>query len=157
MSGKKNTAPKRYNPLHILCCNGWIWLSYEKDYLSTTDDLSQYKAEFLGRAYSSTVVALVAEHTDHLQLNGHYGVMWLEAIYENERNGCLSYEDMVDMQSAIIHAEENLLRIGMPFVPDYDFHGSNVANKKRRNDKNRRMYNMDEVEKKAWEREEKNR
>lgn len=138
----------KYDPLHILSCNGWKWLCYEKDYISTTDDYTQYAADFLGHMYSSTVVAIVATNPDHLDLNGHYGVIWLEAVYENERNGCLSYEDMEDMQSAIIIAEENLLRIGMPFCPDYKFHGKNVANKKRRNDKLRRLYNMAELEEK---------
>ena len=137
---------KRFDVLHILSRNGWEWLSYESEYLSTTDTLYQYKAEFLGREYSSTVVALVSDHPDHLELDGHYGVMWLEAIYECDRDGCLSYHDMKDMQQAIIYAEDNLLKIGMPFTPDYRFHGKNAANKKRRNDKLRRLYNLDEIE-----------
>lgn len=138
---------KKFNPLHILSSNGWKWIHYEKDLLSMADDLDQYKADFLGRWYSSTVVALVATNTDHLDLDGHYGVMWLEAVYENERDGCYSFGDMEDMQCAIIKAEENLLRIGMPFTPDYRFHGKNVANKKRRNEKLRRIYQMEELEK----------
>ena len=137
---------KRFDVLYILSRNGWEWLSYESEYLSTTDTLYQYKAEFLGREYSSTVVALVAAHPDHLNLDGHYGVMWLEAIYECDRDGCLSYHDMKDMQQAIIYAEDNLLKIGMPFTPDYRFHGKNAANKKRRNDKLRRLYNLAEIE-----------
>ena len=137
---------KRFDVLHILSRNGWEWLSYESEYLSTTDTLYQYKAEFLGREYSSTVVALVSAHPDHLELDGHYGVMWLEAIYECDRDGCLSYHDMKDMQQAIIYAEDNLLKIGMPFTPDYRFHGKNAANKKRRNDKLRRLYNLAEIE-----------
>ena len=137
---------KRFDVLYILSRNGWEWLSYESEYLSTTDTLYQYKAEFLGREYSSTVVALVAAHPDHLNLDGHYGVMWLEAIYECDRDGCLSYHDMEDMQRAIIYAEDNLLKIGMPFTPDYRFHGKNAANKKRRNDKLRRLYNLAEIE-----------
>ena len=137
---------ERFNVLKILSRNGWEWLSYEEEYLSTTDTLYQYKAVFLGAGYSSTVVALISDRPDHLKLDGHYGVMWLEAIYENERDGCLSYEDMEDMQTAIIFAEENLLRIGMPFTPDYKFHGKNTANKKRRNDQLRRLYRLEEKE-----------
>ena len=72
--------------------------------------------------------------------------MWLEAIYECERNWCLSYNDIEDMQEAIIHAEENLLKIGMPFIKDYKFHGKNAANKSRRNEKLRRMYKLTEKE-----------
>jgi hypothetical protein len=50
------------------------------------------------------------------------------------------------MIQAIINAEENLLTIGMPFTKDYQFHGKNVANKIRRNNRLRRMYNLDEKE-----------
>ena len=139
---------QKFNPLRILSSNGWIWLCYEKDHLSITEELDQYKADFLGNDYHSTVVALVSTHKKHLAFDGTYGVMWLEAVYENERNGCLSYGDMEDMQSAIVLAEENLLRIGMPFTPDYRFHGKNTANKKRRNDKLRRLYNLDDLERK---------
>lgn len=139
----------KYDPLRILCSNGWKWLCYENDMLSTSTDYTQYSAEFLGRSYSSTVVAIISTNPDHLNLDGHYGVLWLEAIYENERDGCLSYDDMEDMQSAISVAEENLLRIGMPFTPDYVFHSRNKANMKRRNDALRRKYKMDELEKQA--------
>lgn len=145
---------KRYYPLRILTGNAWKWLHYDKDKLSTTDEYTQYAAEFLGNIYSSTVVAIISDQADHLDLNGHYGVLWLEAIYENERNGCFSYGDLEDMQSAIVVAEENLLRIGMPFVPDYIFHGRNKANNKRRNDKLRKMYNLEEKEKADWEKRE---
>ena len=143
---------KKYDPLHILCGNGWRWLCYEKDLLSTTTEYTQYAADFLGQSYSSTVVAIISNIPEHLNLDGHYGVLWLEAIYENEREGCLSYEDMKDMQSAICVAEENLLRIGMPFTPDYEFHSRNKANMRRRNDALRRLYNMDEIEERDYER-----
>lgn len=139
-------SDKNFNVLHILSRNGWEWLCYEKDMLSTSTEYTQYKAVFLGNAYSSTVVAIISNIPDHLSLDGHYGVLWLEAIYENDREGCLSFDDMKDMQQAIIYAEENLLKIGMPFVPDYEFHGRNAANKKRRNDKLRRIYDMERLE-----------
>lgn len=142
---------KRFNVLHILEYNGWKWLHYNDELLSTTTEYTQYKADFLGCFYSSTVVAIVADLPEHLELDGHYGVLWLEAIYENERDGCLSYNDMVDMQCAISHAENNLLSIGMPFVPDYKFHDKNHANMKRKNDKLRRLYGLEELEKKEWE------
>ncbi len=136
----------KYDPLHILCSNGWVWLCCGEDFLSNTDELDQYKAEFLGASYSSTVVALVSRLPDHLKLDGHYGIMWLEAVYEIDRNNCYAYDDMEDMQCAIIKAEENLLKIGMPFTQDYCFHGKNIANKKRRNDKLRRLYKLAELE-----------
>lgn len=146
------TKGKRFIPLHILSRNGWEWVTYEKDYLSTTDDLCQYKTQILGDSYHSTVIALVSEAPCHLDLDGCYGVMWLEAKYECERNGCLSWDDMADMQQAIIYAEENLLRIGMPFTEDYEFHGKNTANKRRRNAKLRKDYNLAEKEQKDNER-----
>lgn len=137
---------KRYEPLHILCHNGWKWLCYDKDKISTTTEYDQYSAEFLGNSYSSTVVAIVSTIPEHLNLDGHYGVLWLEAVYENERDGCLSWNDMEDMMCAIKNAEENLLMCGMPFTPGYCFHGRNKANMKRRNEKLRRLYNLEEKE-----------
>ena len=139
--------PKTYKPLYILCHNGWKWLRYDKDMISTTTEYDQYAAEFLGSAYSSTVVAIISTIPEHLNLDGHYGVLWLEAVYENERDGCLSWGDMEDMMCAIECAEENLLMCGMPFTPDYCFHGRNKANMKRRNEKLRRLYNLEEKEK----------
>ena len=135
-----------WNPLHILSSNGWKWLHYEKDRLSTTDEYAQFAMDILGDMYHSTVVAIVSEHPQDLDLDGHYGILWLEAVYECNRKGCLSYDDMEDMQAAIILAEENLLKIGMPFTPGYRFHGGNIANKKRRNDKLRRIYTLEEIE-----------
>lgn len=140
------TKDKRYEPLHILCHNGWKWLCYDKDKISTTTEYDQYSAEFLGNSYSSTVVAIVSNIPEHLILDGHYGVLWLEAVYENERDGCLSWNDMEDMMCAIKNAEENLLMCGMPFIPGYCFHGRNKANMKRRNEKLRRLYNLEEKE-----------
>ena len=143
---------KDFDVLHILSRNGWKWLSYESEYISTTTEYLQYAAEFLGSSYSSTVVAIISGHPDHLNLDGHYGVLWLEAVYENEREGCLSYEDMEDMQQAIIYAEENLLRIGMPFTEDYRFHGNDKTGKAKQNKKLRESYNLEEIEKRDLER-----
>ena len=142
---------KRYEPLHILCHNGWKWLCYDDDKLSITTEYEQYAAEFLGDSYSSTVVAIISQRPEHLDLDGHYGVLWLEAVYENDRNGCLSWGDMEDMMCAIECAEENLLMCGMPFTPGYDFHGRNKANMKRRNDKLRRLYNLAEIEERDYQ------
>lgn len=139
-------AIAEYHPLEILSHNGWEWLAYSSDEISITHELYQYKSVILGASYSSTIVALVSDHPDQLNYDGHYGILWLEARYENERNECYSFEDMEDMQTAIIFAEANLLKIGMPFTPTYCFHGKDVANKKRRNDKLRRLYRLKEKE-----------
>lgn len=139
--------PIRYKPLWILCCNGWEWHHYNTDWLIKMDDseeYGQYTLKILGHSYDTTVRAVVAEHSKHLVIDGHYGVLWLDAAkYENDP----PYEEnaLTDMITAIKFAEDNLLTIGMPFTPDYRFHG-NVANKRRRNEKLRRLYNLEELE-----------
>lgn len=138
---------KPFDTLRILTGNAWEWLCYNKDKLSTTDEYTQYKATFLGNSYSSTIIAVISDLPDHLQLDGHYGVLWLEAIYEYDR--AHSYDELADMQSAIIVAERNLLRIGMPFTKDYKFHGKDAANMKRRNEKLRRVYDLEEKERRG--------
>lgn len=139
---------KKYNSLHILCQNGWEWHSYNTDWLIKMDDCEdyfQYTLDVLGHSYVTTVRAVVAAHTKHLDINGHLGVLWLDAAkYECEP----PYEEhaLTDMLTAIEYAENNLLKIGMPFTPDYKFHG-NAANKRRKNEKLRKMYNLEELEK----------
>lgn len=135
---------KPFNTLRIMTGNAWEWLCYDKDKLSEADEYTQYKAVFLGNTYSSTVIAIISDLPDHLQADGHYGVLWLEAIYEYNR--AHTYDELRDMQSAIMIAEKNLLTIGMPFTKDYRFHGRNAANMKRRNERLRRLYNLDEKE-----------
>ena len=137
---------KAYYPLHILCINGWKWHSYNSDPLiqmDDSDDYAQYTLKVLGE-YETTVRAVVAQHSKHLCINGHYGVLWLDAVdYECQR----PYSDhaLIDMLFALELAEENLLKIGMPFAPDYRFHG-NKANRKRRNEKLRRLYDLERKE-----------
>lgn len=144
---------KRYDSLHIMCSNGWEWHTYNTDWLIKMDDSEeyiQYTLDILGHSYNTTVRAVVASHSKHLVLDGHYGVLWLDAAkYENDP----PYDEhaLTDMLRAIELAEDNLLAIGMPFTPDYQFHGRNKANKKRRNDKLRRMYDLDEKERKDSE------
>lgn len=139
---------KDFNVLHILGRNGWDWLSYDSEKLGVTKEYTQYAADFIGKDYKSKIVAIISAFPKELDLDGHYGVLWLEAVYENTRDGCFSYNDMLDMQQAIIYAEENLLKIGMPFTENYKFHGKNIANKIRRNKKLRELYNLEELEKK---------
>lgn len=141
---------KEYNPLRILSENGWEWKSFESDKPSTSTEFCQYTMRILGNSFSSTVVAIVSQYSEHLSLDGHYGVLWLEAKYECDRNGYLSWGDIEDMMCAIESAEENLLTIGMPFTKDYEFHGRNKANMKRRNEKLRKMYGLAEKERNDW-------
>lgn len=138
----------KYHPLSILCQNGWEWHQYNTDWLikmDDTEDYHQYTLTVLGHSYHTIVRAVVAAHSKHLRCDGHYGVLWLDAAkYENNP----PYEEnaLTDMLTAIEYAEDNLLKIGMPFIPDYRWHG-NAYNKRRRNEKLRRLYNLDELEK----------
>ena len=142
-----------YNPLHILCHNGWEWHHYNTDWLIQMDDCEdydQYTLTVLGFMYHSTVRAVVSEHPKHLCIDGYYGILWLDvAKYENKPP--YTETALKDMITAIEYAEDNLLKIGMPFTPDYKFHGRDKANKKRRNDKLRKLYNLEELERKGNE------
>lgn len=137
-----------FKPLYILCGNGWEWHHYNTDWLIQMDDseeYTQYTLKVLGYGYDTIVRAVVSEFSQHLCINGHYGVIWLDAAkYENNP----PYEEnaLKDMIKAIERAEDNLIKIGMPFCPDYKFHGRNKANKKRRNDKLRRLYDLERFE-----------
>ena len=81
--------------------------------------------------------------------------MWLEVAgypdCDRDENHGYSYTDLEDMLTGIILAEENLVRCGIPFCPDYEFHSPNKANLKRRNDATRKRLNMERWEKAAWE------
>lgn len=128
-----------FNVLYILSHNGWEW-EFEK---SRDKNYEIYSNTFLGE-YKVKVYAIVSAHSKHQDINGHLGVLWLECEYEYPRPH--SYGDLEDMKYGMELAEQHLLRIGMPFTPDYAFHGRNRANSKRRNDALRRKYNLDELE-----------
>lgn len=138
---------KKYYPLHILCANGWTWHHYANDpiiQMDNSEDYCVYTLKILVE-YHVTVRAVVASHSQHLCINGHYGVLWLD-VAEYENDPPYGMDDLEDMLEAIRLAEDNLLKIGMPFAPDYQFNG-NAANKRRRNEKLRRIYNLEELEK----------
>ena len=127
--------------LHSLCGNGWDWEHNpdEKDY-------ETYTMTFLSHMYDVTCYAVVTQYEQQLCLDGHYGVQWLEfeKEYEDSHN---SESDLQDMLYGFELAEANLLRCGVPFTPDYKFHGKNKANMKRRNDALRRKLGLEELEK----------
>ena len=129
-----------FNVLHILSRNGWKW-EFEK---SRDENYEIYSNTFLGD-YEVKVYAIVSAHSEHQDLNGHLGVLWLECEYEYPHPH--SYDDLEDMKYGMDLAEHHLLLIGMPFTPDYKFHGKNVANDKRRNEKLRKLYDLDNLEK----------
>lgn len=130
---------KKYDSLQILCSNGWDWDQYG----DTIDDYYVYTSQFLGM-YTTKVRAIVSGNSNHLKHDGHYGVLWLETD-SYECGDHYSITELKDMMFALDLAEQNLLTIGMPFTPDYQFQ-SNRGNRKRRNEKLRKMYDLAEKE-----------
>ena len=92
---------------------------------------------------------MVSENDDGLCEYSHYGVVRLEVFYPPRPP--YEWYELDDAQRAIELAEDNLLRIGMPFEPDFVFHGHNQANKVRRNLALRKKYGMDAMEKEKLE------
>lgn len=140
-----------YNPLHILGANGWKWRHYPHDEVIQMDDNEDYDVytmEFLG-VYHTLVRAVVSAHSKHLMVDGHYGVLWIDVV-KYECDPPHSENDLNDMIAAIEMAEKNLLKIGMPFSSDYQFHGNKVK-RQRKNEKLRALYNLDELEKADFE------
>lgn len=148
----------KYDPFTILTKNGWKWLHYtdatgRRDWRdgycfeAEQDTGDQYVLTLLDRGYETTVRAVVSCRPKHLELDGHYGVLWVDAV-EYESDPPYSVEDLEDMISAIELAEENLLRIGMPFTDGRSFHGSKaeIEAKIQRNNELRERYKLDEKE-----------
>ena len=131
--------------LHNLCGNGWKW---ERD--PDNEEYETYTLTFLSLMYDVTCYAAVSEYTQNLSYDCHYGVRWLEfeKEYEDQHN---SESDLKDMLYGFELAEDNLLRCGVPFTPDYKFHGKNRANMKRKNDAIRRKLRLAELEEKDGE------
>jgi len=138
---------KKFKPLVILGKNGWQLLAPGSKE-TQLEDYSTYKARFIGKNYFSTVYAIVSAYKRDLEVDGHYGVLWLEACYEY-RQSTFTWNDLKDMEEAIKAAEENLLTIGMPFSKTYRFHGEDKLKMESRNEELRRLYNLDELEEEA--------
>lgn len=114
--------------------NGWRWVNNLKD--NTEEAL--YTMTFLER-YDCKITAHIADRERGLDIDGCYGVLWLDVDYEYDH---LSWSEIEEMQQAILDAEDNLLLIGIPFTELYTFHGKNAVNKKRRNDSIRRRLDL---------------
>lgn len=132
--------------IRLMGQNGWTWKHPDPD----MEEYYKFTNTFLSDSYHVKVQAIVFSDWKHIGFNGYLGVCWLEAIEYpdctvDENNG-VTIEDCEDIISGIIAAEENLVRLGVPFCPDYLFHGSNKANMKRRNDATRKRLNMERWE-----------
>ena len=134
------------NIYELLTRNGWAWL--RGDGWNERDTFC-FKATFAG-LYEYEILASVACNPNHMDLDGHLGVLWLEVIGTPDEtfdkyNGP-SYENLTHMQECIEFAEANLVRCGIPFSPNYRFHGKNRANLNRRNCAIRRKLKLEETE-----------
>jgi len=132
--------------LWLMESNCWIWKHPDEDGYHTHKDYNAYCATIYGDWNLLTVTAWVAEGEDGLSASGSWGVAWIEADTSPYTEGADSWDDTVERQMAIVHAEDNLLRCGIPFVEDYDFHGKNIAQKHARNIATRRKLRLNEAE-----------
>ena len=127
--------------------NGWS-VRFAEDFNSETKTQQESLYEItLLEEYECTVTAHVITDSYQLGINGEYGVMWLNVKYEYQDDDGHSWEELEEMEAAIIDAEDNLLSIGIPFDSNYEFHGKNRANKKRKNDALARRLNLKEKSK----------
>lgn len=100
---------------NTLLNNGWLPAKPRKD----DDGFDRFCMTFLCE-YRVTIYAVVSRRPKHLELDGHYGVLWLEAEYENE--GPHTYKELENMQQGISVAETNLHQIDIPFTENYPYH-----------------------------------
>lgn len=124
--------------------SGWL-IHHDKVIADHSYDNNTYKKDFLSAMYTSTVFAVVP---NSLNINGHFGVSWLEVWYENQ-DDALYWKELEDMQHAICLAEKNLLLCEIPFCDSKSFHGTKqeIRWKINRNNKIRKKWKLDEIEK----------
>ena len=130
--------------------NGWS-IKFNDNFSNQGEVYESLYEITLLEEYKVTITAHVITDNYQLSINGEYGVMWLNAKHEYNDEDGYSWHELNEMQTAIIDAEDNLLKIGIPFEKNYEFHGKNKANKKRRNDALIRKLNITEKNQKDWE------
>lgn len=116
-----------------LVCNGWFYSKKNTD--STIEDYSVYEFK-LQSEYPCLIRAYIVENKEQMKKYGDYGVLWVEVadvdgISIEEGDLCLGFYDLELMKNALIYAEENLLKIGMPFTERYKFHTKNAIKRKK--------------------------
>ena len=121
----------------ILESNGWRLRKFGNEHETDVYELT------VTCEYNVTCVAQICESRKNLRIFGDYGVMMLDAALEYDPP--YGFDDLEYFKGGLILAEDNLLRIGAPFARDFEFHGPNTANKKRRNDKLRRDLCIEEM------------
>lgn len=138
--------------LHLMGNHGWIWETHAEE----GDEHYFFTKTVLSNDYKVKVNAIVYSGWKHLDESGHYGVAWLDFVdYPDctiDKWHGLTIHELEDIIHGMILAEEDLVRCGIPFVPDYHFHGPNAWNMKRRNDATRKRLNIDHWEERDWNR-----
>ena len=129
--------------------NGWSH-QFPKDFEKDKNQEDLYVMTLL-EEYECTVTVHVVTSAQSLGINGEYGVMWINVKYEYQDDDGHSWGELQEMEAAIIDAEDNLVKIGIPFDSDYEFHGANRANKKRKNEALIRKLNLKEKAKHDYE------
>ena len=124
--------------------NGWFYSKENRS--STTQDYSVYEFK-LQSEYPCLIKAYIAENKEQSEMHGDYGILWVEiadvqGITIKEGDLSLGFGDLELMKNALIYAEENLLKIGMPFTENYKFHTKNAI-KHNKNMTNRKRYKGD--------------
>lgn len=137
---------KQINFFNMFCRNAWKFVA--GDY----DKLQIYTATFCIE-YNIKVYAYVAEDSSSIDREGHIGVYFLEVKYEDEDvyNDPMGTCELEWLLEAFEVAEENLLNVGIPFVPSYKFRGNNKEEKEIRNNEIRKKLNIEDFEKECWE------
>ncbi len=120
--------------------NGWTH-QFPSNFEEDKEQEDLYIMEIL-EEYKCTITVHVVTDARSLKLNGEYGVMWIDVEYEYHDEEGYDWCELKEMQDAIIDAEDNLVKIGIPFDSDYEFHGRNRANMKRKNDALVRKLNL---------------
>ena len=72
--------------------------------------------------YKTRVTAEFVKGYRGLNIASSFGVVGLYGNYEYTD---MTFGEIEDMLEAMVHAEDNLLNNGIPFIKDYEFHGKN--------------------------------
>lgn len=125
----------------LLRNNGW---TYKGKWSATDpDDMGVYEIHIR----NNTCYAVITETENQLGCMGHYGVGWVDVL--SDEKPPYGRDDLRDMSEAIALAEDNLLLIGVPFVPGYEF-SDDKENKGKQNSILREKYGFDKLEKEQF-------
>lgn len=130
----------------ILCSNGWT--PAEDGCNKRTRNGDGISGEFFYSRFFCHDVATVqiivsCEPRDLDEVLG-FGVCDISITEYSSKY--FSMEVVKDMERILKNAEDNLVKIGIPFVSGYEFHSRKAANNTRRNEALRKKYHLDLLE-----------